>query len=384
MINGSTGYLRRVDEYKETVSRLFPALPRDYVDTWSISNADALVLAYFLECYPRKVIVLDIGTFVGVSAFHFASLPEVLRVIGVDPNPTIAEEINDKSEVLGRSVDPEPLRSLRVLDVAEAALAEFGDEQQKISLQVGTVGRSQVGVRQESVNSLEKVEIPVPDPSDNASLLAFVDGLHTREGVQADLESVFEKNPHAVAILDDCRHAWGPSIQAGVVDFMEGSAQKYHFRLFGDLGPGLATSKLGIVYPDTDADEIGHSLAELSDLFSERLDLLRLLRREEELVDVANGFNRELKQVRSQLAEVKKRNSQLQERSSQLTERNRELKQVHAQLAEAEKRNSQLTERNSHLITHYSSRRYQLADTLTDSALQVPGIQRLVRRKPEQ
>jgi hypothetical protein len=383
-INGATEHTRRFEEYKDTVSRLFPTLPRGYVDTWSISNVDALVLGHFLECYPRKVIVLDIGTFIGVSAFHFASQPEVLRVIGVDPNPTIADEINDKSEVLGRSIDPEPLGNLRVLDVAGAALAEFGEEQQKISLQVGTVGSSQVGVRQESVNSLEKVEIPVPDPSDNASLLAFVDGLHTREGVRADLEAVFDKNPHAVAILDDCRHAWGPFVQAGVVDFMERSEQKYHFRLFGDLGPGLATSKLGVVYPDTDADKTGHSLAELSELFSERLDLLRLLHREEELVGIANEFDRELKQTRAQLEEVKKRNSQLQERSSHLTERDRELKQTRTQLEEVKKRNSQLQERNSQLTTHYSSRRYKLADILTDNALQVPGIRKLAQRKPEQ
>jgi hypothetical protein len=141
---------------------------------------------------------------------------------------------------------------------------------------------------------------------------------------------------------------------------MERSEQKYHFRLFGDLGPGLATSKLGIVYPDTDADETRHSLADLSDLFSERLDLLQLLRREEELIDIANEFDRELKQARAQLAEAEKRNSQLTER------------------------NSQLTERNSHLTTHYSSRRYKLADAFTDSALQVPGIQRIVRCKPGQ
>jgi len=351
--NGSTGYLRRFDEYKGTVSRLFPALPKAYVDAWSISNTDALILAHFLECYPRKVIVLDIGTFVGVSAFHFASLPEVLRVIGVDPNPTIADEINDKFEVLGGGIDPEPLRNLRVQDVAKAALAEFGDEQQKIRLCVGVVGSGRVGIRQGSPEVPEKVEVPAPEPADDASLLAFVDGLHTREGVRADLEAIFERNPHAVAILDDCRYAWGPSIQAGVVDFMERSEQKYHFRLFGDLGPGLATSKLGVVYPDTDADETGHSLSELSDLFSERLDLLRLLRREEELVDIANELDRELTQARTQLAE-------------------------------AEKRNSQLTERNSYLTNHYSSRRYKLADTFTDSVLQVPGIQKIVQRKPDQ
>src|SRR5215203_5945010 len=138
---------RRFDEYKEVVSRLFPALPRDYVDAWSISTADALALAHFLECYPRKVVVLDIGTSVGVSAFHFASQPKVLRVISLDPNPTIADKLDDKSGVLGSGIDPESLRNLRVLDVARAALAEFEDEQQKIQLCVGAVGGSQMGIQ---------------------------------------------------------------------------------------------------------------------------------------------------------------------------------------------------------------------------------------------
>lgn len=352
MADDSTGYTRRLDGYKETVSRLFPVLPRGYVDTWSISDTDALVLGHFLDCYPRKVIALDIGTFIGVSAFYFASHSEVLRVISVDPNPTVADEINDKSEVLGGIIDPEPLHNLRVQDVAKEALAEFGEEQQKISLHVGTVGSSRISIGENSIDSLEKVEIPMLEPSDNVSLLAFVDGLHTKEGVRSDLEAVFEKNPHAVAILDDCRRAWGAFVQAGVVDFMERSERSYHFRLFGDLGPGLATSGLGLVYPDTDADETGYALADLRDLFSERLDPLRLLRREEELVGIANEFDRELKQARFQLAEANKRNSQLQER-------------------------------NSHLTNHYSSRRYKLADTLTENALQVPGIRKLAQRKPE-
>src|SRR5215210_1193076 len=97
----------RFDEYKETVSHLFPALPRDYVDTWSISKVDALTLGHFLECYPREVVALNIGTFIGVSAFHLASQSKVLKVIGVDPNPTVADEINAKSDVLDSSIDTE-------------------------------------------------------------------------------------------------------------------------------------------------------------------------------------------------------------------------------------------------------------------------------------
>ena len=354
--NGATEYVRRLDEYKEAVSRLFPGLSRGLVDNWSISSADALALGHFLECYPREVIVLDIGTFIGASALYFASQPKVLRVISVDPNPSIADEINDKSEMMGGSIDPEPLQNLRVLDVARAALAEFDDERQKIQLREGTVGSSRVSVQGGSVEGLEKVEVPMPEPSEGVPLLAFVDGLHTREGVQADLEAIFGKNPHAVVILDDCRRTWGPFVQAGVVSFMETAKQKYHFRLFGDLSPALATSSLGIFYPDTDAAEAEQTLMKLGESFSKRLDLLRLLRREEELIDTINEFNRELKETRTQLAEAEKR----------------------------AKVTSQLQERNSRLTTRLSSRRYKLADALAESVLQVPGARKLARQKPPQ
>lgn len=394
MINGATEYTRRFDEYKDTVSRLFPALSRGNVDAWSISNVDAFALAHFLECYPRKVIVLEIGTFVGVSAFHFASQPQVLRVVSVDPNPTIADEINDKAEVVGSSrIDASSLRNIKVLDVAQATLAEFADEQKKIQLHVGTVGSTRMGVRPDSPEASAMVE--VPELSEGESLLAFVDGLHTKEGVQADLEAIFEKNPHAIAILDDCRQAWGPFVQAGVVSFLEATEPKYHFRLFADLGPGLATSNLGIVYPDTDDTETERTLVELSELFTERLDPLRLLRREEELIEIINGFDRELKQARAEGHES------IQERNARLKERNEELKRARTQLAKAkasdkqsesasqlkersahlEKRNAQLSEQNSQLVTHYSSQRYKLADAVVESTLMVPGIKTLLRRK---
>src|SRR5829696_1529896 len=94
---GTIDYTRRFDEYKESVRQVFPDLPRGYVDNRSISSVDALALGYFLECCPRKVVVLDIGTSMGLSAFHFASQPKVLRVVSVGPNPTIVDEIDDKS-----------------------------------------------------------------------------------------------------------------------------------------------------------------------------------------------------------------------------------------------------------------------------------------------
>src|SRR5215217_331430 len=379
---------RRFDEYKEVVSRLFPALPRDYVDAWSISTADALALAHFLECYPRKVVVLDIGTSVGVSAFHFASQPKVLRVISLYPNSTTADKVNDKSDVLG-SIYPEPLRNLRVLEVARAALAEFDDEQQKIQLCAGIAEGSEMGLQGSSIDGFEKIEMPALEPSNDVSLVAFVDGLHTKEGVRAHLEAIFEKNPHALVLLHDCRGYWGPFVQAGTVSFMEQVQEKYHFQLFGDLSPGVATSPLGIVYPDIVAAEVKQTLVTFSELFSERLDLLRLLRREEELIAAVGSYTEAvdgLSKDNSALAQsnkvLKERNSKLEERNSKLEERNSKLKERNSKL---EERNSKLEERNSKLIARYSSRRYKLTDTLSEGALQVSGLRKLlVRRKAAQ
>ena len=365
---GTIDYTKQLDEYKKAVSRLFPTLPRGYVDAWSISTADALALAHFLECCPRRVIVLDIGTSIGVSAFHFASRPKVLKVISVDPNPTITDKLNDKSDVLGSSTDPKPLRNLRVLDVARAALAEFDDEQQKIQLYVGTVDGSQMGIQESSIDGLEKIEIPALEPSEGVSLVAFVNGLHTKEGAQAHLGAIFEKNSHALVLLHDCRGYWGPFVQAGIVSFMEQAQEKYHFQLFGDLSPSLATSSLGIVYPDIVAAEVKQTLVTFSELFSERLDLFRLLRREEELIAAVGSYSEAADGLRKDNNALEKSNKGLEERNSKL-----------------EERNSKLEERNSKLIARYSSRRYKFTDALSEGALQVSGVRKLLtRRKPTQ
>jgi hypothetical protein len=296
------------------------------------------------------VVVLDIGTFVGVSAVHFASSPKVLRVISVGPNPTIVEEIDDNPGTLGSSVDLEPLRNVRVLDVAQAALAEFGDEQRKIQLRVGSAGSSQpLGIQGNAPDGLKRAEEPALEPSDGVSLVAFVDGLHTKEGVRSNLEAVFDKNADAVAILDDCRGSLGPFVQAGVVDFMENARAQYHFQLFGDLGPGVATSNLGIVYPEVVAAEARRTLAEFSGLFSERLDLLRLLGREEELIGAVSLHKNQADRLRKENETLARRNAELEGRAA-----------------------------------HYHSRRYKLADAFADRALRLPGISRLRRRKPGQ
>src|SRR5918994_1717695 len=81
-----TDHKKRLEEYKQTVSRLFPTLPRELVEARSIRDVDALVLALFLRCYPHEVNVLEVGTFFGVSTFHLAGQPSVMKVVGVNPD----------------------------------------------------------------------------------------------------------------------------------------------------------------------------------------------------------------------------------------------------------------------------------------------------------
>jgi hypothetical protein len=410
-------YKRRLEEYRRTISRLFPALPKDVLNARSIKDVDALVLALFLRCYPHELSVLEVGTFFGVATFHFASQPSVLRVLGVDQDP------------------PKDAGETSSIDIARAALAEFADESVKIQLQTGDVS---------SAWTKSAHELPEDEP-----LLAFVGGVRTRERVDADLQAIFDANPRAVAILDHCRGDGGPFVQAGIADCMERAPGKYHFRLFGDLSTGIATSNLGIVYPDADYAEVQRSLAELGHLFSERLDPLWLASREQEMIGIVNTYKDEAASLRGQLqdligehqllaernTELQKRVSQLEKRKSQLEERNATLKGekmgLQKRSSQLERRKSQLEENNSRLkgekkdlqsrvsqLDNGSSRleeriarlqernarlkeertlldsqlsefrtagRYKLADALTKNVLRVPGARALARRtRPEE
>jgi hypothetical protein len=375
---------QRLEEYRETIRRLFPALPKDLLDARSIKDVDALVLALFLRCYPHELSVLEVGTFFGVATFHFAGQPSVLRVLGVDPDP------------------PEDAGEMSSIDIARAALTEFVDESVKIQLQTGDVS---------SAWSKSAQELPEDEP-----LLAFVGGARTREAVDADLQAIFDANPRAVAILDHCRGDGGLFVQAGVADCMERAPGKYHFRLFGDLTSGMATSNLGIVYPDEESQEVQRCLAELAHLFSERLDPLWLASREQQLIGIVSTYRDEANTLSRQhqdlvdehqlLAgrntELQKRISQLEKRKSHLEERNSGLKmekkglqsltsRLERRILQLEKRTSQLEERNSRLkeerllvvskLSDYrSAGRYKLADAVTKNVLRIPGAKAVARR----
>jgi hypothetical protein len=368
---------KRLDAYKEALNRLFPSLPRQHVDVWSIADVDVMALGLFLECYAREVNVIDIGAFVGVSAFFFAGRPEVSKVHSIDPNPPIVHEINDKSEMLGIRIDHESLGKLRVLDIARAALVGFPDERKKVQFHEGVLGSVQTAVEEGSHEVPRKLDAAAIETTEGAEVLAFVDGLHTREGVRSDLEAVFGNYPRALVVLDDCRGAWAPFVQAGVADFMERSAQKYHFKLLADLGPGIVTSALGIVYSDVDAPEMQQTLIEYGALFSERLDPLWLLRREEELIGIVNFYRDFYRDTVHRLTKDRQALAELRER-----ERDHEA-ELRARERDHETELRVLRQRNSELATLLSKRRYKLVDAVAEMIPRVPGIGKVAQRKPK-
>ena len=240
---------KRLDEYKSTVTRLFPVLPRDLVNGWSIQDADAIALARLLECYPREpVFVLEVGTFVGASAFHFACQPKVSEVVSIDTNISLAKLADQvvakkNQDIAYRDAEdfgPGASPNVGVLDVAEAALACFPEQWQKVRLVTGTTG-----------------SVHIPAPANGASLVAFVDGSHGKERVEADLRAIFEHNPYAVAVLHDCVEArTSPAVLTGVAAFIEASSIGYRFRLFKQLGTLSTSPNLGILYPETMAEQL--------------------------------------------------------------------------------------------------------------------------------
>jgi hypothetical protein len=248
--------LKRIDEYKSEVTRLFPDIPKHLVDSWSIQDADALGLAQFLALYPREsVVVLDIGTFVGVSAFHFANQPKVSEVVSVDYNPSIAElyewmtQLSDLGAAAALKSAPSP--ETTVIEVAKAALARFPEQQRKVKFIAG-----------------DAATVNWPIPVDAASFVAFVDGHHSKEAVESDLRAIFEKNPYGVAVLHDCTDDYhAPSVLAGITTFIETFRAEdhlgYHLRLFEHLASYSTAPNLGVVYPAATADQIEPALSDL-------------------------------------------------------------------------------------------------------------------------
>jgi hypothetical protein len=295
-LRGSLVAHRTLDAYIEQLVVECPGLPEPTLRTWSISATDAVLVHEVLDSFTEPVDVLDVGTFLGVSAFLFASHPMVERVITIDPNPYIADEINDKQDELAAYVDPTSLRGIRVHDVARATLARFPDVAGKIEIFEGVLSGPTGGT---SGATIDRFDISNLKPSEsNNRLVALIDGLHTSDAVHGDLGALLSARPDAMALIDDCRYYWGPFVQAGVARFIGENPGRFDFRLFADLSTALAGSQLAVLYASDD-DSFPRSLGQVVSSLSETLDPLQMLEREQEVVASASAaFDRDAAEAR--------------------------------------------------------------------------------------
>ena len=326
-------HLARLREYRDTVERLFPALTKLTLDGLSISAADALFVGLFMDYHPRRSLALEKNVLLGTSTFILAGHPKVSRVICLTDGGNNSDDVEEPED-------------LEVSDVARAALAEHASAWRKIELHdagkfVGEVAAETVGETADS-------------SAEDEGLIFSISAPRGREEVSGDLGTIFDRYPQATVFLGNCRKSRGPFVQAGIVDFLEEAQNDYHFRLAGDLGLGMTGSSLGVVYPDQEAPMVDEVLGEIGRQFSERLDPLRLLQREEELLGTPKAASN---------------TAQSWAGSDQLRQQNAELnKQV-----------SSLEQHIEHLNHHYSSRRYKLADAAMNRLSRLRSLRRFTR-----
>jgi hypothetical protein len=289
---GSLALLQQLRSFKARLRERFPSLPDPAIDTWPLQEHDALALYDFLNALPRQSVAVEIGTFTGLSSFCLALHPKVSRVVSIDPNPLLHEEINAHAEIVGKTVDPGPIAGLRVLDVARQVLDDFPEAARKIELVEGVLGPG-----------AEQIDLAKHLGHDD-DVVALVDGLHTAEGVRTDLEAVFDARPSAVAILDDCRHAWGPYVQAGVAELL-GQRGTYRFTLLADVSPSFAQTDLGVVYSQADAEMLEEAFRTLREWYA-AFDPLAMVAREEELKEIVVETRRNLERASARAEEYER------------------------------------------------------------------------------
>lgn len=364
-------YLWRLRDYKTRVSELFPNIPHRMLEERSVFPVDALVLGYFLEGLGRELTVYEIGPFAGVSSYLFATHRAVSKLVSMEPNPDIADEAATNTEWAAR-YDLETLRDLRPFDVAREVLGSLdGRALEKVEFVEGVVGSGSPGARTEGSRPATRVGIPRIGPA-GEELVAYVAGLYTKEGATEGLQAVFERNPRATAVVDDCRHARGAFVQAGVVEFLEQSGSDdgaYSFRLLADLGPGVATSNLGIVHHEADTGAVDAAMRHVGSRFTNRLDPLELLIRESELVEEVNFYFNNVQNMQQKIERLDQDRNRLNQDKGRLEQDNHRLKQ----------NNRRLKRDNAILTKALHGRSHQATELVKKSVMKIPGVSKLMR-----
>lgn len=328
-------HLEPLRRYRASVSRLFPGVPPS--GQGSVSSADAIFLGYLLDLCPvEKVVALELGPETGASTLCLASHPKVSKVVSVNPNRPAAGEEAERPGTL---------------DVARAVTEE---QREKILFLEGPA---------------DVIPAAAAERVGDGWPLVAVGGLRAGEEVAGCLKAVYGWRPDALVVLGGCRGVDGPFVQAGAVTFLKEGGEEYRLRMVGDLGPALAASGLGVVYPRRTAPETEGLLREVGRRFNLDLDPLKLLARAEELNEAVGELGRQRGNLVRQVSQLEQEASERGEKESRLREQIAGLRQ-----------------RNKALDARLANRRYKAADAAADRLLRLPMMNRLLRdaSAPEQ
>jgi predicted O-methyltransferase YrrM len=195
---------RSVDPAREldAILSVFAALgfPREVVTQWSLPSSDVADLVRLAaDSGARRV--LEVGSFVGTSAFLMArALPEA-EIHSVDPNLPLDVEFT----AMG-SAD-------RGADLARRTLEIARESARRLALD-GRVRFHEGGFAVGATFALSDVAIPVVGPDLCARQgpfdFAFIDGLHFEDAVEADIAlTLAHMTPDGVVALHDADEVVG-------------------------------------------------------------------------------------------------------------------------------------------------------------------------------
>ena len=207
--------------------------PRGVVTQWSLPAEDAADL-WRLCASSRAVRVLEVGSFVGTSAFLMAKALPGCTVHSVDPNLPLEVEF----AAMG-SADRGADLARRTLEIARDSAARLG--------LAGRVRFHEGGFAVGDTFALSDVPVPVVGPAICAEHgpfdFVFVDGLHFEEAVVADLRlALGALAPGGVLAMHDAIGYWGSHVRRAVHRILEEHpGLSFRHAPYGDLMRGIGT-----------------------------------------------------------------------------------------------------------------------------------------------
>ncbi|MEY3142984.1 MAG: hypothetical protein RLY21_1477 [Planctomycetota bacterium] len=216
--------------------------PRATVTQWSLPATDVADL-WTLAARSGARRVLEVGSFVGTSAFLMArALPDA-EVHSVDPNLPLDVEFNAMGAD-GRGAD----LSRRTLEVARLAATRLG--------LASRVHFHEGGFAVGSTFALDDVPVRVMGAevcrAHGPFELVFVDGLHFEEAVVADLRlAISALAPGGTIALHDCIGYWGSHVRRAVARVLEeDDTLSFEHAPYGELLRAIGTlSRRGRISP---------------------------------------------------------------------------------------------------------------------------------------